>query len=112
MAVAGLAAATDLLVRYLKRERIPAVVRRPIPALGGVSLMHLLDRGDTRKLQGACRDMFRFDRVHSPVILGEDDDAALLGVVTLEILGLVLHPFNRTLQPMRMTHARIPAANA
>ena len=42
---------------------------------------------------------------HSPVILGEDDDAALLGVVTLEILGLVLNPFNRTLQPMRMTHA-------
>ena len=39
---------------------------------------------------------------HSPVILGEKDDEALLGVVTLEILGLVLNPFNRTLQPMRM----------
>ena len=24
------------------------------------------------------------------------------GVVTLEILGLVLHPFNRTLQPARL----------
>lgn len=42
---------------------------------------------------------------HSPVILGEEDDAALLGVVTLEILGLVLNPFNRTLQPMRMAQA-------
>jgi len=39
---------------------------------------------------------------HSPVILGEQDDQALLGVVTLEILGLVLNPFDRTLQPMRM----------
>jgi clan AA aspartic protease len=39
---------------------------------------------------------------HTPVILGEADDEALLGVVTLEILGLVLNPFNRTLQPMRM----------
>jgi len=39
---------------------------------------------------------------HTPVILGEPDDTALLGVVTLEILGLVLNPFNRTLQPMRM----------
>lgn len=39
---------------------------------------------------------------HTPVILGECDDEALLGVVTLEILGLVLNPFNRTLQPMRM----------
>lgn len=39
---------------------------------------------------------------HSPVILGEEGDEALLGVVTLEILGLVFNPFNRTLHPMRM----------
>ncbi len=39
---------------------------------------------------------------HTPVILGEQGDQALLGVVTLEILGLVLHPFKRTLEPMRM----------
>ena len=39
---------------------------------------------------------------HTPVILGEPGDEALLGVVTLEILGLVLHPFSRQLQPMRM----------
>lgn len=39
---------------------------------------------------------------HTPVILGEAGDEALLGVVTLEILGLVFNPFNRTLQPMRM----------
>ena len=39
---------------------------------------------------------------HTPVILGQKGDEALLGVVTLEILGLVLNPFNRTLQPMRM----------
>ena len=38
----------------------------------------------------------------SPVILGEPNDAALLGMVTLEILGLVLNPFTRELQPMRM----------
>lgn len=39
---------------------------------------------------------------HTSVILGEADDAALLGVVTLEILGLVFNPFKRTLEPMRM----------
>ena len=39
---------------------------------------------------------------HTPVILGERGDEALLGVVTLEMLGLVFNPFNRTLQPMRM----------
>ena len=38
---------------------------------------------------------------HTPVILGEPGDEGLLGVVTLEILGLVLNPFNRTLQPLR-----------
>ena len=39
---------------------------------------------------------------HSPVILGEPGDEALLGIVTLEILGLILNPFNRELLPMRM----------
>lgn len=39
---------------------------------------------------------------HTPVILGERGDEALLGVVTLENLGLVFHPFTRTLHPMRM----------
>jgi hypothetical protein len=37
---------------------------------------------------------------HSPVILGEPGDEALLGSVTLEIMGLVLNPFKRTLQTM------------
>jgi len=40
---------------------------------------------------------------HTPVVLGEPgDDQALLGVVTLENLGLVFNPFSRTLQPMRL----------
>jgi predicted aspartyl protease len=37
---------------------------------------------------------------HSPVILGEPGDEALLGVVTLEMIGLVFNPFSRTLHPM------------
>lgn len=39
---------------------------------------------------------------HTPVILGKPGDEALLGVVNREILGLVLNPFTRELQPMRM----------
>lgn len=62
-AASDLAAATDLLVRYLERDRIPAVVRRPIPARDGLSLMDLLVRGDPPELSAVCRDMFRFDRV-------------------------------------------------
>ena len=63
--VSDLAAATDLLVRYLKRDRIPAIVRRPIPALGDTSLVELLARGDTRILLATCREMFRFDGIHA-----------------------------------------------
>ena len=64
VAVADLSAATDLLERYLKRDRIPAVVRRPIARLDGVSLLDLLGRGDTSTLLTACRDMFDFERAH------------------------------------------------
>jgi hypothetical protein len=39
---------------------------------------------------------------HAPVILGEAGDEALLGVVTLEMLGFVLNPFSRTIQPVRL----------
>ncbi len=39
---------------------------------------------------------------HTPVILGEPGDDPLLGIVTLQEVGLVLHPFKRTLEPMRM----------
>jgi predicted aspartyl protease len=39
---------------------------------------------------------------HSPVVLGEPGDDALLGVVTLEMVGLVFNPFTRTLHPMRL----------
>jgi predicted aspartyl protease len=44
-------------------------------------------------------------RATSPVVLGESEDEALLGAVTLETLGLVLNPLTRTLQPMRMVLA-------
>lgn len=40
------------------------------------------------------------DEAHSPVILGEAGDEALIGAVTLEILGLVLDPFKRELRTM------------
>jgi predicted aspartyl protease len=38
----------------------------------------------------------------SPVVLGESQDEALLGSITLESMGLVLNPFERTLRPMRL----------
>ncbi|MEW5767035.1 MAG: aspartyl protease family protein [bacterium] len=46
--------------------------------------------------------VFPQGEAHTPVILGEEGDEALLGIVTLEILGLVFNPFDRTLHPMHM----------
>jgi predicted aspartyl protease len=43
---------------------------------------------------------------HTLVILREPGDEPLMGMVTLEILGLVLNPFTRTLRPMRMLLVR------
>ena len=49
---------------------------------------------------------------HTPVILGEPrDEEGLLGVVRLEILGLVFNPFRRMLQPMRMILASFRAGD-
>ena len=63
--IANLSVATELLVRHLKRERIPAIVRRPSPRLGGMSLLELLAAGRTREVLLACRGMFRFDDAHA-----------------------------------------------
>jgi clan AA aspartic protease len=49
-----------------------------------------------------CRFRFAGIDVPSPVVLGQRRDAALLGTLTLEALGLVLNPFERTLKPVRM----------
>jgi len=51
---------------------------------------------------GECVMEFKEGRGTSPVFLGQPGDEPLLGAVTLEILGLVLNPFTRTLHPMRM----------
>lgn len=62
----------------------------------------LADGTTIRREVSECYIILPQGEAHTPVILGEPSDEALLGVVTLEILGLVFNPFNRTLQPMRM----------
>lgn len=41
----------------------------------------------------------------SPVVLGQAEDVPLLGMVTLEVLGMMLNPLSRKLIPMRMMMA-------
>ena len=54
-----------------------------------------------------CRISLPHGKTHTPVVLGKPKDEPLLGVVTLEELGLVFNPFERTLQPARMLLARM-----
>ena len=61
----NLATATDLLVHYLKQDRIAGVVRRPVPAIGGATLLDLLLKGNSEKILEVCQDMFRFDDVYA-----------------------------------------------
>lgn len=63
--VADVLAMTDLLTRYLRRERIPAVVRRPAPRLGGSSLLDLVRSGRSAEALRLTREMFTFSDLHS-----------------------------------------------
>src|SRR2546430_16828382 len=58
-----------------------------------------------------CFFHFQDVRAPTPVVLGETQDAALLGTVTLANMGFVLDPFQRTLRPARLklSPARPPA---
>ena len=60
----------------------------------------LVDGTKVERQVSECHITLNIGEGHSPVILGEPGDEALLGVVTLENLGLVFNPFTRTLHPM------------
>jgi predicted aspartyl protease len=62
----------------------------------------LANGGTVRRAMGDVR--YAIDRCAgaAPVIFGRRGDASLLGVVTLEALGLQLDPLRRTLRPLRL----------
>lgn len=62
--VADLVSITDLLTRYVKRDRIPAVVRRAASNLGDVSLIDLIAEGRTAEAVVFTRRMFSFTDAH------------------------------------------------
>jgi len=62
----------------------------------------LADTTRIRRQVSECRFNILGVGATSPVILGEGDDQPLLGAVTLESLGLVWNPFERSLRPARM----------
>jgi|SRR5579871_94888 len=62
----------------------------------------LADGSEITRRMGDAQFVFQNETGSSPVIFGEKGDAALLGAVSLEALGLVLDPFQRKLMPMPM----------
>jgi clan AA aspartic protease len=62
----------------------------------------LADGTRIRRKVSECYIILPQGEGRTPVILGEEGDQPVLGIVTLEILGLVLDPFKRELRPMRM----------
>lgn len=54
---------TSLLDRYVKRERIPAVVRRPADRLDGRSLVDALEAGEYTRAAQVMADTFDLRRI-------------------------------------------------
>jgi len=54
-----------------------------------------------RAISEAIIELPGYGERHTPVVLGGSEDENLLGIVTLEIFGLVLDPFKRILRPIR-----------
>ena len=69
--------------------------------LGEIDLVLADGTTITRKVSEAIIELPGYGERHTPVVLGEEEDENLLGIVTLEIFGLVLDPLKRTLKPIR-----------
>ena len=63
VALADLGAATDVLERYVRRDRIPAVVRRKAAILGGLSLLDLAEAGRHAEVRRGVATMLDLRRV-------------------------------------------------
>lgn len=61
--IATLGKATDMLDRWIKRDHIPAVVRRPVPVLGNRSRLDMARAGELDLLLDELRETFDLDRV-------------------------------------------------
>ena len=60
------------------------------------------DGSEIKRTLGEALFRIRGDEGTSPVIFGQEGDSALLGSVSLEVLGFMLDPFKRELRPLPM----------
>ena len=100
----GKARSLDLLVDSgASYSLLPDHVWRDLELEPQETLKFILADGTKIERQASeCKIRLNGKERHTPVILGEAGDEPLLGVITLENLGLVLDPFKRTLQEMKL----------
>lgn len=84
---------TVLPNKFVKKLGLKAVKTQEFSLADGSSV--------TRKLSHAMVEI-NGDKAPSTVILGEKGDSPLIGVFTLESMGLMIHPFERKLIPMKL----------
>ena len=81
----------------------PASVLRQIGVEPRVQVeFELADGSRIRQDVGEVRFHFNGQNAISRVIFGEENDAAVLGVVTLEEMGLEVDPVNKRVRPARL----------
>lgn len=62
----------------------------------------LADGRIVKRAIGSALIQFQNRELAVPVVLGEENDGALLGVTTLESFGLMLDPFKREIYPSKL----------
>lgn len=60
----------------------------------------LADGREIERAVSECHIVLPQGEGHTTVVLGQPGDLALLGVITLESLGFVLNPFDRSIEPI------------
>ncbi len=78
----------------------------------GLEEFGLADGTSITRAVSECRFEITGRSGTSPVVLGERDDAPLLGAVTLETLRLMVNPLTRRVLPMRVLPLRCLAGGA
>jgi clan AA aspartic protease len=62
----------------------------------------LADGTKIERRASECKIRLNGKERHTPVILGEPGDEPILGIITLENLGMILDPFKRELRQMQL----------
>ena len=62
----------------------------------------LADGTKIQRRASECKIRLNGKERHTPIILGEPGDEPILGIITLENLGMILDPFKRELRQMQL----------